>query len=295
MTERLQKVLARAGLGSRREIEEWIRAGRISVDGTVAELGSQVSGSEAIRIDGKPLTLAPTEATRVIAYHKPVGELTTRQDPEGRPTVFDQLPRLQQGRWISVGRLDINTSGLLLLTNDGELANRLMHPSSELEREYAVRVFGEIDGLILNRLLEGVELDDGPARFLALRDAGGSGANRWYHVVLSEGRNREVRRLWESQGVQVSRLIRVRYGPIELGRRLPAGTSRELQSDEVAALRAAAGLPPAVAPKRTRVPARAQTGSQSRAEPVKPTRAASKPSGKTAAPRRPRAKPSRRS
>lgn len=294
MTERLQKVLARAGLGSRREIEGWIRAGRISVDGTVAELGTQVSGSEAISVDGKPLTLAPSEATRVIAYHKPVGELTTRQDPEGRPTVFDQLPRLQQGRWISVGRLDINTSGLLLLTNDGELANRLMHPSGELEREYAVRVFGEIDGLILNRLLEGVELDDGPARFLSLRDAGGSGANRWYHVVLSEGRNREVRRLWESQGVQVSRLIRVRYGPIELGRRLPAGTSRELHADEVAALRAAVGLPPAAVSKRARAPVRARTGNQARGDKGKASQAVNKPSGKEAAPRRSRAKRSRR-
>ena len=323
MTERLQKVLARAGLGSRREIEDWIRAGRIAVDGIVAELGTQISGNESIHIDGKPLTLAPTEPTRVIAYHKPVGELTTRQDPEGRPTVFDQLPRLQQGRWIAVGRLDFNTSGLLLLTNDGELANRLMHPSSELEREYAVRVFGEVDGLILERLLEGVELDDGPARFLALRDAGGSGSNRWYHVVLGEGRNREVRRLWESQGVQVSRLIRVRYGPIELGRRLPAGTRRELGADEVAALRTAAGLPPV--PKAPRAPPRAQAKGrgQTQVEPQARSRnaashqagnarqakpgsrtsargpaapgAAGKPAGKAALPGRTRGKPSRRS
>ena len=223
MSERLQKVLARAGLGSRREIEGWIQAGRIQVNGVTAELGAQVDGGETISIDGKTIALAPPEATRVIAYHKPLGEITTRSDPEGRPTVFDHLPRLEQGRWIAVGRLDINTSGLLLLTNDGELANRLMHPSRQLEREYAVRVFGEVDGLILNALLEGVELEDGPARFMSVRDAGGSGSNRWYHVVLGEGRNREVRRLWESQGVQVSRLIRVRYGPIELGRRLPAG------------------------------------------------------------------------
>ncbi|MFN2310220.1 MAG: pseudouridine synthase, partial [Gammaproteobacteria bacterium] len=194
MSERLQKVLARAGLGSRREIEGWIQAGRIQVDGVTAELGVQVSAGTAITVDGKPITLAAPEATRVIAYHKPIGEITTRSDPEGRPTVFDQLPRLQQGRWIAVGRLDISTSGLLLLTNDGELANRLMHPSRELEREYAVRVFGEIDGLILERLLEGVELDDGPAHFRSVRDAGGGGANRWYHVVLGEGRNREVRR-----------------------------------------------------------------------------------------------------
>lgn len=247
MSERLQKVLARAGLGSRREIEGWIRDGRIQVNGVVAELGNSVDGTEAIKIDGKPLTLAPPQAQRVIAYHKPFGEITTRSDPEGRPTIFDHLPRLVSGRWISVGRLDINTSGLLLLTNDGELANRLMHPSQQLEREYAVRVFGEIDGLILERLLHGVELEDGPARFISIRDAGGSGngANRWYHVVLAEGRNREVRRLWESQGVQVSRLTRVRYGPIELGRRLPVEHWRDLDAGELAALRDAAGMPPA--------------------------------------------------
>jgi len=242
--ERLQKVLAQAGLGSRREIEGWISAGRLQIDGVTAALGAQISGTETITLDGKALTLAAPTAPRVIAYHKPVGELCTRHDTEGRPTVFDQLPRLNQGRWIGVGRLDINTSGLLLFTTDGELANRLMHPSQQLEREYAVRVFGEVDGLILNRLLKGVELEDGPAKFLGLRDAGGSGANHWYHVILSEGRNREVRRLWESQGVQVSRLIRVRYGPIELGRQPAPGAWRELTLDEHAALRAAVGLPP---------------------------------------------------
>lgn len=247
MAERLQKVLARAGLGSRREIEGWISAGRLQVDGVPAVLGMQITGTETILLDGKPVSIAPPDELRVIAYHKPIGELTTRKDPEGRPTVFEHLPHLRQGRWISVGRLDINTSGLLLLTNDGELSNRLMHPAQALEREYAVRIFGEIDGLILERLVTGVELEDGPARFLALRDAGGHGANRWYHVVLAEGRNREVRRLWESQGVQVNRLIRVRYGPIELGRRLPAGQWRELTPEEVRALCQAAGMP---APRR---------------------------------------------
>lgn len=251
MSERLQKILAQAGLGSRREIEGWIRDGRILVDGVVAELGVSIVGTENIVIDGQPVVLPPPQAQRVIAYHKPFGEITTRSDPEGRPTIFDHLPRLASGRWISVGRLDINTSGLLLLTNDGELANRLMHPSQQLEREYAVRVFGEIDGLILERLLQGVELEDGPARFLSVRDAGGSGngANRWYHVVLAEGRNREVRRLWESQGVQVSRLTRVRYGPIELGRRLPVEHWRDLEPGELAALRNAAGLP-AITPRQ---------------------------------------------
>lgn len=303
--ERLQKVLARAGLGSRREIEGWIRAGRIAVNGVVAELGVQLSGGESVTLDGKPLAIAAPEIPRVIAYHKPVGELCTRHDAEGRPTVFDQLPRLNQGRWISVGRLDINTSGLLLLTTDGELANRLMHPAQQLEREYAVRVFGEIDGLILNRLLEGVQLEDGPARFLALRDAGGSGANRWYHVVLGEGRNREVRRLWESQGVQVNRLIRVRYGPIELGRRPPAGKWRELVPEEIAALRAAAGLP-AIRIKRARTPEKAvargagRTAGRNADKPTATRPTATKPTAtkptatRPTAPRRGRGRPQRR-
>lgn len=241
--ERLQKVLARAGLGSRREIEDWIRAGRLAIDGVIAELGVQVTGKETILLDGRPITAEAPESVRVLAYHKPIGELSTRRDPEGRATVFDRLPRLARGRWISVGRLDINTCGLLLLTNDGELCNRLMHPSRQLEREYAVRVFGDIDALLLERLLEGVQLDDGPARFTAIRDAGGRGVNHWYHVILNEGRHREVRRLWESQGVQVNRLIRVRYGPIELGRRLPSGQCRELTAQEIDLLREAAGLP----------------------------------------------------
>ena len=252
MAERLQKVLARAGLGSRREIEGWIRAGRIQIDGVVAELGVQIEGHEEILLDGAPIKADAPSELRVIAYHKPIGELSTRHDPEGRPTVFDNLPRLREGRWIGVGRLDINTCGLLLLTNDGELANRLMHPSVQLEREYAVRVFGDIDGLILERLVTGVDLDDGPARFLSLRDAGGSGANHWYHVVLGEGRNREVRRLWESQGVQVNRLIRVRYGPIELGRRLPSGRWRDLMPEELQALQIAAGMPPTSGTKKAK-------------------------------------------
>lgn len=278
MSERLQKILARAGLGSRREIEGWIREGRIRIDGVIAELGVSISGTENIAIDGQPVALPPPQAQRVIAYHKPFGEITTRNDPEGRPTIFDHLPRLASGRWISVGRLDINTSGLLLLTNDGELANRLMHPSQQLEREYAVRVFGEIDGLILERLLQGVELEDGPARFLSVRDAGGSGngANRWYHVVLAEGRNREVRRLWESQGVQVSRLTRVRYGPIELGRRLPVEHWRDLEPGELAALRNAAGLPAAAPRQATRPTAKDnKTGAR--------TKSKTKPSKKTSA------------
>lgn len=217
MAERLQKILARQGLGSRREIEDWIRAGRLSVNGKTATLGVTVTESDQVQLDGKPIAVSEQRPyPRVIAYHKPEGELTTRRDPEGRPTVFDKLPELRQGRWVAIGRLDINTAGLLLLTDDGELANRLMHPSQQVEREYAVRVFGEVDGLVIDNLLQGVQLEDGLARFEAITEAGGRGANQWYHVVLREGRNREVRRLWESQGVQVSRLIRVRYGPVEL-------------------------------------------------------------------------------
>ena len=252
MAERLQKVLARAGYGSRRLIESWIAAGRITVNDRTAELGITVSAEDKIRIDGKPVSVAASIARtipRTLAYHKPAGELTTRSDPEGRPTVFDHLPRLKTARWIAVGRLDMNTAGLLLFTTDGELANQLMHPSSEIEREYAVRVLGKVDAATLERLRSGIALDDGMAAFTSIRDAGGSGANHWYHVTLKEGRNREVRRLWESQGVQVSRLIRVRFGPLELPRQLRPGRHRALTRQEVVALYRAAGLkpPPAAA------------------------------------------------
>ncbi|MGD2112916.1 MAG: pseudouridine synthase [Gammaproteobacteria bacterium] len=245
MTERLQKVLARAGYGSRRQIDAWIEAGRITVDGTVARPGQGVGGGERIRIDGRPVSLAAATARatqRSLIYHKPVGELTTRADPQGRPTVFDRLPPIRTGRWITIGRLDLNTAGLLLLTTDGELANRLMHPSSEIEREYAVRVLGQVDPAAIERLLAGVELEDGHAAFAMIRDAGGRGANHWYHVILREGRHREVRRLWESQGVTVSRLIRVRFGPIDLPRQLRPGRNRELDRQEVNALYRAVGL-----------------------------------------------------
>jgi 23S rRNA pseudouridine2605 synthase len=241
---RLQKVLADAGLGSRREIEGWIAAGRVQVNGKVAKLGDKVTPADLIRVDGKPIGRRPArpETLRVIAYNKPEGELVTRSDPEGRPTVFVRLPRLPGGRWIAVGRLDINTSGLLLLTDNGELANRLMHPSREVEREYAVRVLGEVPPEALERLTRGIDLDDGPARFEAIREAGGTGANRWYHVVLAEGRNREVRRLWEAAGVQVSRLIRVRYGNVSLGPRVFTGHWRDLTEEEVGGLLQLAGM-----------------------------------------------------
>lgn len=242
--EKLHKVLARAGLGSRRQMEEWITAGRVSVDGKVATLGDRAGEGAAIRVDGK---LVPAERLwglrrRVLAYNKPEGEVCTRSDPEGRPTIFDHLPGLRKGRWISVGRLDINTSGLILLTNDGELANRLMHPSGEIEREYAVRILGEAGPEVLERLRSGVVLEDGEARFERIVDAGGEGANHWYHVILREGRSREVRRLWESQGVTVSRLIRLRYGPVQLGRSLRRGRWEELELPAVAELSRAVGL-----------------------------------------------------
>jgi len=262
MAERLQKFLARAGYGSRREIEDWIRAGRISVNGDPAVLGLSVGAQDNIEIDGKPVAVAVAlsqPVPRTILYHKPAGELTTRADPQGRPTVFDSLPPLKTARWIAVGRLDLNTDGLLLLTTDGELANRLMHPSSEIEREYAVRVLGAVAPEVIERLLGGVELEDGRAAFSALRDAGGSGANHWYHVTLKEGRNREVRRLWESQGVTVSRLIRVRFGPIGLPRELRPGRHRALTRAETVALYRAAGLKP------PRVSAQRATGGKSAA------------------------------
>jgi 23S rRNA pseudouridine2605 synthase len=236
--ERLQKVLARLGLGSRRQIEEWIQEGRVTLNGKPAQLGERCGPGDRVTVNGRPIDLAgrAEEPTRVLLYHKPIGEVVTRRDPEGRPVIFTQLPRPTRGRWIAIGRLDINTQGLLLVTTNGELANRLMHPSREIEREYAVRVLGPISDAVLDRLTQGVTLDDGPARFETLRAAGGEGANRWFHVTLREGRNRIVRRLWESQGVTVSRLIRVRFGGLELPPRLKARTFVELPPEQVAAL-----------------------------------------------------------
>jgi len=234
-SEKLQKVLARSGQGSRREMETYISEGRVSINGKVAYLGDRVDGSEQIRIDGHQVKLTAQDETicRVLMYNKPEGEMCTRKDPEGRPTVFDRLPPLETGRWVAVGRLDINTSGMLLFTTDGELANRLMHPSQKVEREYAVRVFGDINEAMLQTLRTGVKLEDGPARFQKISYRGGEGRNHWFHVVLSEGRNREVRRLWESQDVQVSRLIRVRYGDMEMQRQLPLGGWKELGLKDV--------------------------------------------------------------
>ncbi|MCC8366098.1 MULTISPECIES: 23S rRNA pseudouridine(2605) synthase RluB [Xenorhabdus] len=240
-TEKLQKILARSGHGSRREIEGYIQQGRISIDGKIATLGDriEVKPGTKIRFDGRILNIKESQKTvcRVLAYYKPEGELCTRHDPEGRPTVFDRLPKMQDARWIAVGRLDINTCGLLLFTTDGELANRLMHPSREVEREYAVRVFGEVDNAKLRQLTQGVQLEDGPASFKTISFKGGEGINQWYNVTLTEGRNREVRRLWEAVGVQVSRLIRVRYGDIDLPKGLPRGGWTELGLEQTNYLR----------------------------------------------------------
>lgn len=249
--EKLQKVLARMGLGSRREVETWIGAGRVLVNGEPATLGCRVDGLDQITVDGRPLRrdLGAEVLRRVMIYNKPEGEVCTRDDPEGRPTVFDRLPRLKHGRWINVGRLDINTSGLLLFTTDGELANRLMHPSWQMDREYAVRVMGEVDEEMIERLKQGVMLEDGPARFTDVVSSGGDGINRWYHVCLVEGRNREVRRLWESQGVRVSRLKRVRFGPVFLGAELPVGRWREMKQNELDTLSLEVGLQPMALPQ----------------------------------------------
>jgi 23S rRNA pseudouridine2605 synthase len=247
MSDKLQKVLANAGFGSRREMETWIEGGRVSVNGKLSTLGDRVEAEDKIRVDGNLITSGEQKVfCRVLMYNKPEGELCSRKDPEGRATVFDRLPTIQNGRWIAVGRLDLNTSGLLLFTNDGELANRLMHPKHEVEREYAVRVFGEVQAEMLKKLQKGVKLDDGVAKFTSIRKlpSDEESLNSWYHVTLSEGRNREVRRMWESQGLQVSRLIRVRYGALELVKRLPQGGWLELALSDINALRASVQLPP---------------------------------------------------
>ena len=227
--ERLQKVLATAGHGSRRTIEEWIRDGRVTVNGRVAQLGDRAIPGDEIRVDGQTVQLASSADINreVLIYHKPLGEMTTRRDPQNRPTVFERLPPVANGRWINVGRLDVNTSGLLLFTTDGELAHRLMHPSTEVEREYLVRVRGQPGPDVIRRLLDGVELEDGPARFDRVFASRTDGSHGWYHVVLREGRNREVRRTWEAVGFDVSRLMRIRYGPIELPRDLAPGSWRK--------------------------------------------------------------------
>ncbi|MBV1872557.1 MAG: 23S rRNA pseudouridine(2605) synthase RluB [Gammaproteobacteria bacterium] len=244
MSEKLQKVLARAGLGSRRELEQWIENGRIQVNGATAKLGDRVEAADQINVDGRPVRISSESETRrrVLVYNKPEGEICTRSDPEGRATVFSRLPRLKGERWIAIGRLDLNTSGLLMFTTDGELANKLMHPSTKVEREYAVRVQGTPSNEVLARLTDGVLLEDGMARFEDIVAGGGKGVNQWYYVVIREGRNREVRRLWESQGLQVSRLKRVRFASIFLPPELKAGSWIELGREEIEPLSKLGGV-----------------------------------------------------
>lgn len=256
--ERVQKLLARAGAGSRRQIDAAVSKGRVKLNGRIAEPGTTATEGDRLSIDGRTFRVEVHRATpRVLVYNKPEGEVTTRNDPEGRPTVFTRLPRLKNARWISIGRLDINTTGLLLFTDDGDLANGLMHPSSEMDREYACRVHGVVTQENLQHLLSGVELEDGPARFSDIVEGEQVGANRWFHVVIMEGRNRAVRRLWESQGLQVSRLKRVRFGPVFLDKGLRTGTFRELEPADVAVLAQEAGVPAAHA-QLTLVPVRAR-------------------------------------
>jgi 23S rRNA pseudouridine2605 synthase len=234
--QRLQKVLAQRGVGSRREIESWIEAGKIQVNGKTAVLGTKVLPDDNITISGRAVREAAPASVkhRVILYNKPVGEICTRSDPEGRITVFSHLPKLHNQRWISVGRLDINSSGLILFTTDGELAHRLMHPAANIEREYAVRVLGTVTKETVSNLIAGVTLDDGTiAKFNAVNFVGGGGANSWYNVTLTQGRYREVRRIWESQGLKVSRLIRIRFGSILLPRGLAEGKFIDLEIDDV--------------------------------------------------------------
>lgn len=249
--ERIQKALAHLGIGSRRDIEKWITEGRVKINGVIAVLGQRVAGKEVITIDDRPVhikDIAPIR--RVIIYNKPEGEICTRSDPEGRRTVFDRLPRLKVGRWINIGRLDINTSGLLLFTTDGELANRLMHPSYRMDREYAVRIRGEVTEEIIENLKKGIILEDGLAQFSDIQAAPeGDGLNKWFHCVVMEGRNREVRRLWESQGLVVSRLKRVRFGPVFLTASLSVGRWREMNQKEVDILSAEVGLTPIALPE----------------------------------------------
>ncbi|OGT72711.1 MAG: 23S rRNA pseudouridylate synthase B [Gammaproteobacteria bacterium RIFCSPLOWO2_02_FULL_57_10] len=252
MDEKVQKVLARAGFGSRRELEEWIKQGRVKINGNVAKIGDRVSKGDALLVDGKKVNpnSAVTEMQRVLLYNKPEDEICSRKDPEGRTSVFDRLPKITHGRWVAIGRLDINTSGLLLFTTDGELANRLMHPSSNIDREYAVRVMGDVTQEVIDNMMKGVMIDDHLCRFTDIQYFAGEGANRWYHVVLMEGRNREVRKLWESQGIRVSRLKRVRYGPIFIPSKVKKGEFFELPKEEMALLYKAVNLPLNTRPKK---------------------------------------------
>lgn len=243
--ERIQKVLARGGLGSRREIERWITEGRLKINGNIITQGAHLKTGDYLQLNDRVVNWEKFERqpTRVLIYHKPTGEIVSRNDPQGRPTIFANLPKLDTSRWVSVGRLDVNTSGLLLLTNNGELANKLMHPSTEVEREYAVRILGDVPDEKIALLQQGIMLEDGLAKFDQIHFMGGEGANKWYHVIVNEGRNRLVRRLWEAQNVVVSRLIRVRYGSVVLPNGLRTGKCYELDAKELTLLFEFAGMP----------------------------------------------------
>lgn len=274
--ERIQKVLAAAGYASRREIEDWIIAGRVSVNGMPSFLGQKIVPGDRVKVNGRLINVRFAErAAKVLVYHKPEGEIVSREDPEGRPSVFDRLPAIRRGRWIAIGRLDFNTSGLLLFTDNGELANRMMHPRYELDREYAVRLMGELSEAQMKQLVEGVQLEDGLAKFGSVREEGGEGSNRWYRVTISEGRNREVRRMFESLGLTVSRLMRVRYGPVELPRRLKRGMYEEMAPELVQKLMGQPADKRQVRPQDQRKPKGPRS---TRPHPVKEQRA-SAPSG----------------
>jgi 23S rRNA pseudouridine2605 synthase len=250
-TQKLQKALAQAGLGSRREIEDWIRAGRVTVNGAAAKIGARVGANDSIQVDGRAVG-ARTEgrSARVLLYHKPEGEIVSRDDPGGRASVFDRLPPVKGGKWLAVGRLDFNTGGLLVLTTSGELANRMMHPRYGMEREYAVRIRGRVTPADMERLTQGIRLEDGPARLETIEEQGGEGANRWYRIVVHEGRNRIVRRLFEALRLSVSRLMRTRFGPVSLPPRLTRGNYVELSQGEVRRLLGSVGAPHTDAPAR---------------------------------------------
>lgn len=234
VTHKLQKLLAQSGLGSRREMEALIASGQVSINGKIAKLGDRVGSRDLVRVNKRIIRINTNERLpRVIIYHKPEGEIVSRHDPEGRPSTFDQLPQLKSSRWIAIGRLDFNTSGLLIFTTNGVLANRLMHPRFQVEREYAVRIVGQLTPEQKKQLLTGIELEDGLAKFNNISEQGGEGSNRWYHVMLKEGRNREVRRMFEAVGLMVSRLMRVRFGPVNLSPRLKRGKWYELDESEV--------------------------------------------------------------
>ncbi len=241
MKERIQKVLAREGLGSRREIESWIRAGRLMVNSRVAELGQLIDHQDKVLLDRRAVALSPVRVVPLLGlmYHKPEGQICTRKDPEGRDTVFTHLPELPLGRWVAVGRLDINTSGIILFTTDGDLANSLMHPRFEVSRVYISRIFGEATDAQKQALLDGVEIDGERMAFDAIQTMEGEGTSRWYRVTLREGKNREVRKLWESQGLRVSRLMRVKYGPIDLPKSVRPGETKELSPAQMNLLREA--------------------------------------------------------